>query len=320
LAWAPSGCRVARIATAGLAALTIGGCGSGTTIIKTVVAPATTAATATGTTAPARTADSTAARAPGTAARVGDAISLRGSETTLKVRVLGVLDPLAAGDYDQADAGKRYVGVRIALDNTGQSAYSDAVGNGSHVIMAGNDQAESTIVSSGPCGGDFQSDVKIAPGEQRVGCIPFQVPEGETVKSFEFTPDSGFANNTGEWDISTASTGGTGSSASSGSGTNGGAGTAASRRCDANIRAEAGTTTCPFAENVFYEYFTSGQQSTIGAYSPTTHRRYTLDCSTSQGDVVCEAGDGASVSFSQASVDAYTESQARAYAASHDVG
>jgi hypothetical protein len=89
--------------------------------------------------------------------------------------------------------------------------------------------------------------------------------------------------------------------------------------CDQNISARRNTTSCPFAENTFYEYWASGEASVIRAYSPATERTYRLTCRRS-AIVHCTAGDGAEVRFSSSSVSAYTDSQARAYAAAADLG
>jgi hypothetical protein len=89
--------------------------------------------------------------------------------------------------------------------------------------------------------------------------------------------------------------------------------------CDSNISARRQTTTCPFAENTFYEYWASGEAATIRAYSPATKRSYGLTCR--RGTTVrCTAGDGAEVRFPAAAVSAYTDAQARAYAIHADLG
>jgi hypothetical protein len=84
-----------------------------------------------------------------------------------------------------------------------------------------------------------------------------------------------------------------------------------------------GTTTCPFAENVFYEYFrkTYGVPSaaTITAWSPAAARFYSVHCS-GRGLIVCIAGDGAEVRFSTAAISAYGDNQAAVYAANHETG
>jgi hypothetical protein len=90
-------------------------------------------------------------------------------------------------------------------------------------------------------------------------------------------------------------------------------------RCDTNITAKTGTTTCPFAQNVFYAYWRASSSS-IRAYSPATGVTYRLRCDAIAGRVICRAGDGAVVKFSAASIDRYTSANARAYAGSHDLG
>lgn len=93
--------------------------------------------------------------------------------------------------------------------------------------------------------------------------------------------------------------------------------------CDANIRARAATTTCHFAENVFYEYYkkTLGYASSasVRAWSPAGATFYRVHCR--RGVIVrCSAGDGAEVRFASSAIAAYDDGQAAAYAASHDTG
>jgi hypothetical protein len=92
------------------------------------------------------------------------------------------------------------------------------------------------------------------------------------------------------------------------------------KQCDAHISARRGTTTCAFAENVFYGYWTSGRSAVVRAYSPLTGVTYTTSCAAGASEIVCTAGDGGRVRFSRASIDAYSQSQADRYAASHELG
>jgi hypothetical protein len=91
-------------------------------------------------------------------------------------------------------------------------------------------------------------------------------------------------------------------------------------RCDANITARRHTTTCAFAENVFYAYWRSGGARAIRAYSSAANATYRVGCEDATGEVICSAGDGAVVRFSLAAVDDYTSEQAQGYADSHDIG
>src|SRR3954447_7356601 len=93
--------------------------------------------------------------------------------------------------------------------------------------------------------------------------------------------------------------------------------------CDTNIRVKAATTTCPFADNVFYEYFqeTYGYPSdvTIRAYSPAASRKIRLRCS-GQASILCRADDGSVVRFPASAIAAYDDKQAARYASTHDIG
>ena len=193
-------------------AVLVAGCGT-TTVIKTVTtsAPAVNSAATATATAPvsaATTAASTASTPRPRQARVGSTLTLTGNGgESLAVTVDQVMDPLPVGQDDQADAGQRYVGIQITLKNVGSVPYSDAPSNGSTLLSNSSDQAQGTIVTGGPCGNDFQSSVKIAPSESQHGCIPFELVQGKSAATFQFTLDSGFANQTGQWSLAGAPTG-----------------------------------------------------------------------------------------------------------------
>lgn len=92
------------------------------------------------------------------------------------------------------------------------------------------------------------------------------------------------------------------------------------KSCDANIKARRGTTTCGFAENVFYGFWNAEQagDDSFSAYSPATKKSYAMTCNAG-ASIVCRAGDGGAVRFSRAAVDSYTSANARAYRCNHDV-
>lgn len=198
-----------------LSALILCGCGATQTIVKTVTAaPAASApapsSPAAASSAPSggQTSSSATASTDGDGsqqAKVGDSLTLTGNGgESLLVTVDGVMDPLQVGEDDEADAGQRFVGVQITLKNSGSVAYSDSPSNGATLLSDSNEQAQSQIVSGGPCGNDFQSSVKLAPGDSQQGCVPFEMVEGQTPATFQFTLDSGFANQTGQWSLAGA--------------------------------------------------------------------------------------------------------------------
>jgi hypothetical protein len=91
--------------------------------------------------------------------------------------------------------------------------------------------------------------------------------------------------------------------------------------CDADVRIKAATTTCAFAENVFYEYWRGleySEVSDIKAFSPALGRFLAIDCD--HGDAVeCRTDAGALVRFPQTAVAAYTIENAAKYSRGHKV-
>jgi hypothetical protein len=91
--------------------------------------------------------------------------------------------------------------------------------------------------------------------------------------------------------------------------------------CDPNIQAQVETTTCPFAENIFWTYWTSGESSSpLSVWSPAAQASFTTTCESDGTQVVCTTSDNGVVKFSQAAVDRYSQAQADAYASTHDLG
>ena len=91
--------------------------------------------------------------------------------------------------------------------------------------------------------------------------------------------------------------------------------------CDANIRVKVSTTTCAFAQNVFYEYWASNATSDtteLEAYSEAGTDWIALACDA--GAIVrCTANDGSDIRFPSAAIDRYTADNAATYASSHRV-
>jgi hypothetical protein len=90
--------------------------------------------------------------------------------------------------------------------------------------------------------------------------------------------------------------------------------------CDQNIQARVGTTTCPFAENVFWTYWTSGEATSLDVWSPAAQANFTTTCDSDGAQVTCTTPDNAAVKFPEAALDRYSDAQAAAYASSHDLG
>jgi hypothetical protein len=90
--------------------------------------------------------------------------------------------------------------------------------------------------------------------------------------------------------------------------------------CDPNIQVKESTTTCGFAENVFWHYWMSGESGSLQVWSPATQSTFATTCESDAGEIICTTSQDALVKFPQAAVDLYSETQADAYAASHNLG
>jgi hypothetical protein len=91
--------------------------------------------------------------------------------------------------------------------------------------------------------------------------------------------------------------------------------------CDPNVRAKAATTTCGFAENVFYEYWLSqtyGAGNEIKAFSSALGMFLAVECSAREL-VTCRTQAGGLVRFPVSAVSAYTLENAQTYARRHTV-
>lgn len=136
-------------------------------------------------------------------AKVGDTIALKGTEdgSKLDVTVVKVVDPAKSADeFFTPENGNRWIGVQFQLVNTGTIAYGDSPGNGTQIADAQGQQFTSTFadISAGP---SMASSVNLKPGAKALGWIVFEVPKASKGATVQFTMDSGFAEQTGEWQL-----------------------------------------------------------------------------------------------------------------------
>jgi hypothetical protein len=89
--------------------------------------------------------------------------------------------------------------------------------------------------------------------------------------------------------------------------------------CEGFVEALVETTSCDFANNVFWTFYEARPEQVFPVYSPATGKSYEVTCG---GDfvVTCTGGAGAKVRFPMSAVEGYTERDATAYADSHDLG
>jgi hypothetical protein len=252
-------------------------------------------------------------------AELGQSITLAGQTDGAKIEVTAdkLLDPLKAGQYDSpSEKGDRYVGITVELKNVGTDRYEDTPQNGAVLVYGDDAQADSAFVTGGPCARSDFSDVKIAPGDRRTGCLIFEVPEHEALKKLELTLASGFADQTGTWTLAGAASSSGASSSKSATASEQAQDSSAyagpdHHACDQNITAGP-STTCGFADAVFKAYAAIDQATgtpqhsvDVEAKSPTTGETYTMTCVWDGVNVQCTGGNDARVAFPEKAARVY---------------
>ena len=192
--------RLIRAVIAALAVSAVAvGCSDGK-ISTTPVPP-----TGTSASAPVASAPGTPTGAPAAApqAEVGDTLDLTGDDVgaRMAVEVTRVVDPAPAADeFSNPDPGDRLVSVQFSLRNTGSAVYSDSPSNGAQIVDSSGQGYDSSFdnTSAGP---PFPAIEHVAPGDSALGYVTFEVPDGVRVAQVQLTLDSGYADDTGQWDV-----------------------------------------------------------------------------------------------------------------------
>jgi hypothetical protein len=134
---------------------------------------------------------------------VGDSAVLEGERSgeRLQATLLAYKETVSGGEYDTPQSGMKYVGVTLKLTDIGTFPYADSPSNGATILTMSGKQGKTALISSGECSEGFATSVKIAPGESQEGCIPFELPQEDTAAKLQWTPNSGFGEETVEWSI-----------------------------------------------------------------------------------------------------------------------
>jgi hypothetical protein len=136
-------------------------------------------------------------------AAIGGSITLLGNSDGEQARVTAVkiVDPAPPKDeYSRPEQGNRFVAVQFRIENIGSLAYDDSPSNGAQLIDGQGQQFQATFLGTA-AGPEFAGGVKIAPGASALGFVTFEVPKTSKAAKVQFTLDSGFADQTGEWTI-----------------------------------------------------------------------------------------------------------------------
>lgn len=136
-------------------------------------------------------------------ASAGSSITLAGNNSgeQMSVTVTKVITSARGSDeFSQPPAGDRLYAVQFRLRDTGSAAYSDAPSNGATVTDSKGQSYQSGIEDVAGCQ-SFPGTENIAPGASGLGCIVFEVPKTAVITQVQFTLDSGFGPQTGQWNV-----------------------------------------------------------------------------------------------------------------------
>jgi hypothetical protein len=136
------------------------------------------------------------------AAKIGSTLDLTGNSSGEKmaVTVVKVTNRAHGASFFTPDHGKRFFAVQFRLHNVGSATYNDSPSNGAQVVDSSGQSYQSDLSDVHHCQ-SFPGSEIIAAGETGLGCIIFQVAKSAHITQIQFTLDSGFASDTGEWDV-----------------------------------------------------------------------------------------------------------------------
>jgi len=134
---------------------------------------------------------------------VGDTQTVNGLSDgeTLAVTLTKVADPATPADeFSTPQAGDRLVGTQFRIANAGSVPYHDAIDNDVQLIDEKGQAYQPELADSITAGRLFE-EVRIDPGDSRLGFVVFSVPSGMRLATVQFVPDSGLADDTAQWTL-----------------------------------------------------------------------------------------------------------------------
>lgn len=135
------------------------------------------------------------------AAGLGGTIAVAGfGGEKLDVTLVRVFpDAKGADEFTTPAAGKVFYAAQLRIVNAGAKAYSDSPDNSVVLKDASGQQFQSDLASV--TDGQSFGSVNLAAGDSVLGVVVFQVPSGDKPVKLQFTPDSGMADHTAQWNL-----------------------------------------------------------------------------------------------------------------------
>lgn len=133
-----------------------------------------------------------------TSAHVGTPIPL--SKSSIAVTATSITDPAQSGSqYLTPDNGNKYVAVNLTIENKGSTSYKDDADNDTSVVGSDNQTYTASLASVSGCTDFDNGQVNLSAGATVSGCITFEVPSNVSIARVQYTPNSGFSDDTAEW-------------------------------------------------------------------------------------------------------------------------
>lgn len=122
-----------------------------------------------------------------------------GKPTRYGVTATTVLNPAYGSDqYTTPDSGKHFVGVKFII--AGKTGFSSDDANSDAVLIGSNGQVYSADFDNLSAGTNFNDgEFSVNAGQSVNGWVAFQMPNGVSVKSVQWSPD--FGNQPATWSL-----------------------------------------------------------------------------------------------------------------------
>lgn len=132
-------------------------------------------------------------------AHTGATIAVASGNDKANITLNQVIDPATGADsFSNPDAGKRFVGVKMTIQNTGTSTLNDDANITVSVVGSDNQSYTPTFDNIAECTNFNSGSYTLAGGESVTGCTTIQLPSAVTVTRVKYEP-TGFGGTSGEW-------------------------------------------------------------------------------------------------------------------------
>jgi Domain of unknown function (DUF4352) len=138
-------------------------------------------------------------------AHVGATLSLSGQDgAAAEVTLTQVINPATGSTGPPTGAngnpnGASFVATLVTLKNTGSSALQGNANDDSTLIGSNNQSYTADFDAVRECTNFSSGSYHLTPGASATSCVVFVMPVGVTPAKFQYSPNSGFSNDFGEW-------------------------------------------------------------------------------------------------------------------------